>query len=44
MGDVLAIGEQDEKGNPKELGKADKQANSVNKKVYNEFILSYFLI
>ena len=40
MGSVLATGEQDENGDPKELSKAEKLANSLNKKAYNELILS----
>ena len=39
---ILATGESrvNEDGNPKELSKAKKHANNLNKKVYNEVILS----
>ncbi len=40
MGNVLSTGELNEKGDPDELSKAEKQANSLNKKACNEWILS----
>ena len=40
VGSVLATGEQDENGNPKELSKAEMLANGLNKKAHNELILS----